>query len=117
MPPETPDHVGALEPLDNKTCPAVPAAVNAYADPVPYADPPAVGVAVALVPPFAIANVPARVIAPEVAVFGVRPVDPALKVVTPVAGAADHVGTPAASVRMYPLVPAASFDQVSVAEP
>ena len=34
------------------------------------------------VPPFVVASVPARVIAPEVAVEGVKPVVPALKVVT-----------------------------------
>jgi hypothetical protein len=62
---------------------------------------------VEFVPPFAIANVPASVTAPEVAVFGVKPVVPALKVVTPLDGAAAHVGTPKASVRMYPFVPAA----------
>ena len=42
------------------------------------------------VPPFAIANVPARVIAPVVAVFGVKPVVPALNDVTPPVEA-DHV--------------------------
>ena len=42
------------------------------------------------VPPFAIANVPARVIAPVVPVDGVKPVVPALKDVTPPVDA-DHV--------------------------
>jgi hypothetical protein len=36
------------------------------------------------VPPFVNANVPPKVIAPDVAVEGVKPVDPAEKVVTPV---------------------------------
>ena len=36
------------------------------------------------VPPFATANVPPRVIAPELAEFGVSPVDPALKELTTV---------------------------------
>ena len=35
------------------------------------------------VPPFVVASVPARVTAPEVAELGVKPVVPALKVVTP----------------------------------
>ena len=49
------------------------------------------------VPPLATANVPASVIAPVVAVLGVRPVDPAENDVTPPVDAA-HVGTPEASV-------------------
>lgn len=53
-----PAHTGALAPADVNTWPAVPAAVNANAVPVPYAEPPAVAVAVELVPPFAIGNVP-----------------------------------------------------------
>lgn len=53
-----PDQTGALAPADVNTCPAVPAAVNANAVPVPYAEPPAVAVAVLLVPPFAIGSVP-----------------------------------------------------------
>jgi hypothetical protein len=36
------------------------------------------------VPPFATAKVPARLIAPEVAEVGVKPVEPPAKVVTPV---------------------------------
>ena len=46
---------------------------------------------VAPVPPLATAKVPAKVTAPLVAPEGVRPVVPALKVVTPPAGAAAHV--------------------------
>ena len=53
-----PAHTGGLPPADVNTCPAVPAAVNANAVPVPYAEPPAVAVAVELVPPFAIGSVP-----------------------------------------------------------
>ena len=42
------------------------------------------------VPPLATANVPPKVIAPLVAVFGVRPVVPALKVETPSADEPTH---------------------------
>ena len=49
------------------------------------------------VPPLATAKVPANVIAPVVAVLGVRPVEPAENDVTPPVDAA-HVGTPAAKV-------------------
>ena len=50
--------VGAPDPLEVSTCPLVPAEVKAYALPVPYETPPAVGVAVAFVPPLATGNVP-----------------------------------------------------------
>ena len=50
------------------------------------------------VPPLAIFNVPARVIAPVVLVEGVKPVVPAENDVTPPVDAA-HVGTPPANVR------------------
>ena len=50
----------------------------------------AAGAVVAPVPPLAIARVPANVTAPVVAVFGVRPVVPAVNDVTPLAGAATH---------------------------
>ena len=49
------------------------------------------------VPPLATASVPASVIAPVVALLGVRPVLPAENDVTPPVDAA-HVGTPEASV-------------------
>jgi hypothetical protein len=51
------------------------------------------------VPPLAVANVPATVTAPAVAVFGVSPVDPNEIVVTPDAAAAPHAGTPLEIVR------------------
>ena len=60
------DQVGAPATPDVNTCPAVPATVYACAVPVPYPTPPAVGVAVLLVPPEPIANVadkPAAVVA------------------------------------------------------
>jgi hypothetical protein len=50
-----------------------------------------------------------------VAVEGVSPVLPALNDVTPPDEAA-QVGTPPAKVKTYPFVPAASFDNVFVAE-
>ena len=78
-----PDHTGALAPADVNTCPAVPAAVNANAVPVPYAEPPAVAVAVELVPPLAMARVPATVTAPVVVVAGVSPVVPKVIELTP----------------------------------
>ena len=78
-----PAHTGALAPADVNTCPAVPAAVNANAVPVPYAAPPAVAVAVELVPPLAIANVPATVTDPVVEVDGVSPVVPKDIALTP----------------------------------
>ena len=49
---------GVLEPLDCKYCPVEPTVVYASAVPVPYATAPAVGVAVVLVPPFAIGKTP-----------------------------------------------------------
>ena len=49
-------------------------------------------------PPLPDTNVPAKVIAPVVVVFGVRPVVPAENEVTPPVEAA-HVGTPPAKVR------------------
>ena len=51
------------------------------------------GVAVP-VPPFATANIPAKVTAPEVAVDGVKPVVPALKVETPPDAAAHDAVVP-----------------------
>jgi hypothetical protein len=51
--------------------------------PLPMSSAPFDGVEVKPVPPFATAKVPASVIAPVVAVFGVRPVVPALNEVTP----------------------------------
>ena len=68
------------------------------------------------VPPLATAKVPARVMAPVVALFGVSPVVPAENDVTPPVEAA-HVGTPLEIVRTYPFVPAARRDQVFVADP
>jgi hypothetical protein len=67
------------------------------------------------VPPLATFRVPAKVTAPDVALDGVNPVVPALNVVTPVAGAFVHAGTPAARVRICPLVPAAKNVVVDVA--
>ena len=52
-------HIGAPAPPDTRICPAAPpAADQAKAVPVPYAIPPAVGVAVELVPPLAIWSIP-----------------------------------------------------------
>jgi hypothetical protein len=62
------------------------------------------------------AKVPASVTAPVVPVLGVNPVVPALNDVTPVAGAAAQEGTPDAKVKMFPLLPAGSFDSVLAAE-
>jgi hypothetical protein len=67
------------------------------------------------VPPLATFSVPARVTAPDVALDGEKPVVPALNVVTPVDGAFAHDGTPAAKVRICPLVPAAKNVVVDVA--
>ena len=78
-----PAHTGALAPADVNTCPAVPAAVNANAVPVPYAEPPAVAVAVELVPPLPMARVPPTVTAPVVVVAGVSPVLPKVIELTP----------------------------------
>ena len=50
--------VGAPAPFEVKTCPVVPAAVKAYAVPVPYGTAPDVGEDVPFVPPDAIGNVP-----------------------------------------------------------
>ena len=54
----------------------------------------AVATVVAPVPPLAKANVPASVTAPLLAVFGVNPVVPALKVVTPPEDAAQEAVVP-----------------------
>ena len=59
-------------------------------------------------PPLSTSNVPAKVIAPVVVVFGVSPVVPALNDVTPPELAA-QVGTPPARVKTCPLVPAANI--------
>jgi hypothetical protein len=86
--------------------------VDSTTDPVPVE-------VVTPVPPFATARVPANVTAPVVAVFGVRPVVPALKEVTPPPPPdwAIQEVTPAPSVdRTYPLVPA-EVGKVSVQVP
>jgi len=59
----------------------VPAAVAVDVYPIKVAI--ALGAVVEFVPPFATANVPATVTAPEVAVEGVKPVVPKESVVTP----------------------------------
>ena len=50
------------------------------------------------VPPLVTASVPASVMAPEVAVLGVKPVVPALNVVTALVESVAQVGTPPATV-------------------
>ena len=99
-----PDHTGALAPADVNTCPAIPAAVNANAVPVPYAEPPAVAVAVELVPPLAMARVPPTVTAPVVVVAGVSPVLPKVIELTPEPAPENcaHV------IAVTPIVPPAS---------
>ena len=69
--------------------------VNALED-VAYIAPPELN-EVRFVPPLVVASVPAKVIAPEVALDGVKPVVPAEKVVTgaTVAVDANNVTTPA----------------------
>jgi hypothetical protein len=64
--------------------------VNADVD-VAYIAPPEVN-DVRFVPPFAVANVPATVITPDVAVDGVKPVVPNDKVVTATPDKVDHCG-------------------------
>ena len=60
------------------------------------------------VPPFATANVPARVIAPVVAVLGVKPVVPALNEETPSVDKLTQVGAAAPLLcKTWPEVPAA----------
>jgi hypothetical protein len=68
--------------------------------PDPYSSCPEESV-VSPVPPFPTFSVPARVTAPVVAVLGVRPVEPAEKVVTPllIVEVATQVGTPALNAR------------------
>jgi len=51
-------NAGADAPADSSGCPDVPADVYAWAVPVPYPTPPAVGVAVLFVPPALIGSVP-----------------------------------------------------------
>ena len=76
--------IGTPAPALVNTWPDVPAAVKAYAVPVPYGTAPAVGVAAPFVPPLAITSVPASVTAPVVAVAGVSPVVPPDQLKTPV---------------------------------
>ena len=81
-PPEV-NEVKAVPPLAVGSVPVVNALVDvAYIAPLAVND-------VKFVPPFAVASVPAKVIAPEVAEFGVNPVVPAEKVVTGVEAAFD----------------------------
>jgi hypothetical protein len=56
----------------------------------------------------ATAKVPAKVIAPPVALEGVRPVVPALNVVTPLAGAATQDAVVPLDVSKYPFAPIAN---------
>jgi hypothetical protein len=51
------------------------------------------------VPPFATASVPATETAPDVAVDGVKPVEPKLIVVTPPDAGVAHAGTPPTTVK------------------
>ena len=74
-PPEV-NEVRAVPPAVVGSVPVVSALVE-----VAYIAPPEVN-DVRLVPPLVVANVPAKVIAPEVALDGVKPVVPAEKVVT-----------------------------------
>ena len=104
----TPYCVNALD------CPVPPAVfgkvpvAKALVD-VAYRAPPEVN-DVRFVPPFVVAKVPATLTAPEVAVEGVRPVDPKVMVVTPdVAAAAQEGFAPAPpDVRTWPFVPGVS---------
>ena len=57
------------------------------------------------VPPLVVASVPARVTAPDVAEEGVKPVVPALKVVTATPDKVDHWGAVPEEVRICPFVP------------
>jgi hypothetical protein len=90
--PETPVPIGRPVALVNVTEVGVPrigvtrvGLVDSTLLPVPV-------LVVTPVPPLATANVPASVTAPEVAVLGVRPVVPALKVVTPIEDNDVHCG-------------------------
>jgi hypothetical protein len=66
-----------------------------------------VDAAVTPVPPLAVARVPARVTAPVVVVLGVKPVDPAEKELTVVAGAVLSHTVPL-DVKRFPDVPGAT---------
>lgn len=79
--------------------------VERTTDPKPVDD-------VAPVPPLATARVPARTIAPVAGDEGVRPVVPALKLVTPVAGAATHAGTPPTRLRILVFDPTGKRESV-----
>ena len=60
------------------------------------------------VPPLVVANVPERLTAPDVAVLGVKPVVPALKLETPNDERFSHVGADAPLLcKICPAVPAA----------
>ena len=61
-------HDGALAPLLVSTCPDVPATVIAMANAVEYTTPPAVGVKLALVPPYPNPMLVVLVHAPDVTV-------------------------------------------------
>jgi hypothetical protein len=62
-------------------------------------------------------SVPARVTAPEVAVAGVKPVVPALKVVTATPDSVLHCGAVPDEVRIWPAVPIASVEKALVPAP
>ena len=64
-----------------------------------YTAPPDVN-AVRPVPPFVVAKVPAKVTAPPVAELGVKPVVPALKLVTAAVETFAHAGKPLEIVRI-----------------
>jgi hypothetical protein len=97
--PREPNAVGAAPtPPPRTSALAVNSALDAIVDvEAKYGIPPLVP-AVRPVPPLATINVPAKVMTPNVGLLGVRPVVPALKLVTPTLEAAAQAGMPAATV-------------------
>ena len=82
--------------------------------PLPISKVPLAGVLERPVPPFATANVPAKVIAPDVALDGVSPVVPPLKVVTATPLSVVHCGAVPLEVRICPEVPIPKVEVVEV---
>jgi hypothetical protein len=70
---------------------------------------PFAGVEVRPVPPLPTASVPATVTAPDVAVAGVRPVEPNVMVETPPLAGVAHAAVPPTTVKTWLVVPMARF--------
>ena len=111
-PPDAGAVLAHVVPLLVSTFPELPGAINCTAEvPLPRRTELAVSVAKP-VPPKPAARVPATETAPDVAVAGVRPVDPNDIVETPPDAAFCQVAVPPLTVRTWPVVPMERFAAV-----